>query len=130
MGQKSKREGRADMAYRYNTLFKSWFLIRMLAFTIGGLVYLVIATNNNGPVDYFCTRYYDVDENDFHLAEQGNDLSEQEVELCRDEIRTAGWLFYFPMVVFQVHCLYIMNKYRETIENKDYQSKFVAEEDI
>ena len=47
MGQKSKSEGRADMAYRYNTLFKSWYLLRMLAFTIGGIVFLVIATRND-----------------------------------------------------------------------------------
>ena len=118
------------MAYRYNTLFKSWYLLRMLAFTIGGLVFLVIATRNDEPVDYFCTRYYDVTDADLHSAEQGNEISQQEVELCRDDIRTAGWLFYFPMVVFQVHCLLIMNKYRETIENKDYKEQFVAEEDI
>ena len=66
MAQKSKREGRADMAYRYNTLFKSWYLLRMMAFTVGGLVFLVIATNNNEPVDYFCTRYYDVTDADLY----------------------------------------------------------------
>ena len=76
MGQKSKSEGRADMAYRYNTLFKSWYLLRMLAFTIGGLVFLVIATRNDEPVDYFCTRYYEVTDADLHSAELGNQISQ------------------------------------------------------
>ena len=52
------------------------------------------------------------------------------MNLCRDDIRTAGWLFYFPIVVFQVHCLLIMNKFRETIENKEYKEEFAAEEYI
>ena len=48
----------------------------MLAFTIGGLAFLVIATRNDEPVDYFCTRYYEVTDADLHSAEQGNAISE------------------------------------------------------
>ena len=118
------------MAYRYNTIFRSFYVLRFILFTVGGLFFLIIATMNDDPVDYFCLRYYDVSENDLHLAETGHTLSEQEVEICRDEIRTAGWLFYFPMVLFQIHCLITMNQFRQSVENLEYKNKYDEIEDI
>ena len=119
MSYKSKNEGSINMAYRYNTIFKSLYLLRLIATMIGGIVFLVLATNHNGPVDYFCTRYYDVDHHDLEQAAEGHD---EEVDDCREEIRTAGWIFYFPLIIFQVHCLMVMNKFRETIENTTYKN--------
>ena len=45
-------------AYHYNTMFMRWYSARLIINTIFGFVLLLLATQQDSAVDYFCKRYY------------------------------------------------------------------------
>ena len=130
LSQKSKRDGNMPAAYKWNSLFMSIYSIRLFFIIIGGFVLLIVAQNEDSIIDFLCARYEGVSLDDTDTtAEKKKEFYEDRSE-CRSSLRILGILFYFPLVMFQVHCLQILLAYRATIENKEYQEEFDNEEDI
>ena len=100
---------RVVTAYQWNSVFMSFYSLRLVTFMILGFVFLVIASNHAGPVDFFCDRYFTIDD--------GKDHNE-DIEECRNDLRILGWIVYFPAIIFQIHCIMVLNQHRKTGENQ------------
>ena len=109
---KNNKEENYQAAYKWNTVFLTIYSLRLVAFVVMGLVFLVWATNHRGPVEFLCNRYYEL-----KLSKKSQ---LDDVEECREELRILGWLIYFPVIFFQVHCVMTLNLYRKQTENKRF----------
>ena len=112
-------------AYRANTLFRTIYALRLAFFIFGGLAFLVMCNNHNNTADYFCSRYYGIADVEGMTEDQLLKQSD-----CRAEVRTVGWIIYFPWIIFQTHCFITINKFRETIENVEFRKSTDVEEEI
>ena len=54
---KEQKAERYQEAYKWNTVFLTFYSLRLVTFVISGFVFLVWTTNHNGPVDFLCNRY-------------------------------------------------------------------------
>ena len=92
---------------------------------------LLVATNDNSTVDYFCKRYQGVKYEDLDKPSTPEiETSSYEIQTCRDNTRNLGWIFYFPIILFNIHCLKTLYSYRRLFENKEFKSVIDEEEDI
>ena len=113
----------ADMSYKFNTFFLRWFFFRLLLIIVVGAVFLISITQDDSLVNFFCDRYsgdYINDETDAIRQEKLAELDQ-----CQSTLRYLFWLSYFPLVVFQAHCLQVLQEYRKQL-NQDYIKEIVA----
>ena len=95
--------------------------MRLVALVVGGLFLLLVATNDNSTIDYFCKRYQGVKYADLDKPSTKEiETSSYEITTCRDDLRFLGWLVYFPIVAFNLHCLRTLYAYRKSHENKEF----------
>ena len=62
LSAKYAREGNVVQAYRANTLYRSIYALRLAFFVIGGLIFLIMCNNHDNTADYFCSRYYGIED--------------------------------------------------------------------
>ena len=55
------------------------------------------------------------------------------IDACESYCLSTGWVLYFPLVAFQIHCLWTLYRYRNSVENLEDGAKvdpYAGEEQI
>ena len=128
----NKKLGNLEAAYKWNTLFITFFAIRYVIMAISCFVLLVISSQETTVIDGICYEYFGAEEItkvQTEGAELEGDLAP--VNTCRDNLITVGWLAFLPIMIFEAHCLITMRRVRNLIENVELkETAFEEEEDI
>ena len=99
-----KFQDKGVYAYKFNTAFISWFFLRLVVLTIGGLVFLIYSANDSYWPRLYCNRYeglgVDMDTGLPKYNEDGVMATQTEINDCKDSFRTAAWFVYLPSVIF------------------------------
>ena len=127
------RDDYISKAYKYNTVFRSWYAIRFLIFVIGGFVFLILLQTKNSVADFFCLRYYDLHRD--HIVGDADTKIEKDLladlEYCDSGVRIFLWVMYFPLALFQYHALKTLQHYGTHVLNREMKDILLgAEQDV
>ena len=97
-----------DQIYKWNSWFLYLYALRMVFYTVAGLVAIIFVMNTDTSAEFLCDRYTTLE------FEEHDDT---QWDHCLARVRIMVWLVYLPWLLFQFHCLQVLIKHRLIHEN-------------